>query len=60
MHGLRIGRVERLIDALKLARVSGIPIDKLAGDAFDPESIPAAQPSGEIWPRKGPRIVGNQ
>jgi len=38
-------RVERLIDALKLARVSGIPIEKLAGDAFDPDSIPAAQPS---------------
>jgi transposase-like protein len=38
-------RVERLIDALKLARVSGIPIEKLAGDAFDPDSVPAAQPS---------------
>ncbi len=38
-------RVERLIDALKLARVSGIPIEKLAGDAFDPDSIPATQPS---------------
>jgi len=38
-------RVERLIDALKLARVSGIPIEKLAGEAFDPDSIPAAQPS---------------
>jgi transposase-like protein len=28
-------RVERLIDALKLSRVSGIPIEKLAGAAFD-------------------------
>ena len=36
-------RVERLIDALKLARVSGIPIERLAGDAFKPEKIPAAK-----------------
>ncbi len=35
-------RVERLIDALKLARASGIPIERLAGDAFKPEKIPAA------------------
>src|SRR5271168_880125 len=33
-------RVERLIDALKLARASGIPIERLAGDAFRPEKIP--------------------
>ena len=36
-------RVERLIDALKLARASGIPIERLAGEAFKPESIPAAR-----------------
>jgi transposase-like protein len=36
-------RVERLIDALKLARASGIPIERLAGDAFKPENIPAAK-----------------
>ena len=36
-------RVERLIDALKLARVSGIPIERLAGEAFKPERIPAAK-----------------
>jgi transposase-like protein len=36
-------RVERLIDALKLARASGIPIERLAGEAFKPESIPAAK-----------------
>jgi transposase-like protein len=36
-------RVERLIDALKLARVSGIPIERLAGDAFKPESIPVSR-----------------
>jgi hypothetical protein len=35
-------RVERLIDALKLARASGIPIERLAGDAFKPGNIPAA------------------
>ena len=33
-------RVERLIDALKLSRASGIPIEKLAGDAYHPERIP--------------------
>jgi transposase-like protein len=36
-------RVERLIDGLKLARASGIPIERLAGEAFKPESIPAAK-----------------
>ena len=33
-------RVERLIDALILARASGIPIERLAGDAFKPETVP--------------------
>ncbi len=28
-------RVERLIDALRSSRVSGIPIEKLAGEAYD-------------------------
>jgi transposase-like protein len=32
-------RVERLIDALKLARASGMPIERLAGEAFKPEKI---------------------
>jgi hypothetical protein len=36
-------RVERLIDALKLTRASGIPIERLAGDAFKPEKIPVAK-----------------
>jgi transposase-like protein len=36
-------RVERLIDGLKLARASGIPIERLAGEAFKPESVPAAK-----------------
>jgi transposase-like protein len=35
-------RVERLIDALKLARASGIPIERMAGDAFKPETISTA------------------
>ena len=33
-------RVERLIDALKLSRASGIPIEKLAGAAFDADTVP--------------------
>jgi len=37
-------RVERLIDALKLSRVSGIPIERLAGDAFKPDKFPVVQP----------------
>ena len=28
-------RVERLLDALKLAKASGIPIEKLAGEPID-------------------------
>jgi hypothetical protein len=36
-------QAERLIDALKLTRGSGIPIERLAGEAFKPESIPAAK-----------------
>jgi len=38
-------RVERLIDALKLARASGIPIERLAGEAFKPERTPDAKSS---------------
>jgi transposase-like protein len=41
-------RVERLIDALKLARASGIPIERLAGDAFRPEKIPSATSSASV------------
>jgi len=36
-------RVERLIDALKLARASGIPIERLAGEAFKPDRVPSAE-----------------
>ena len=28
-------KVERLVDALKLSRASGIPIEKLAGELFE-------------------------
>ncbi len=42
-------RVERLIDALKLARASGIPIERLAGDAFKPEKIPASISSASVY-----------
>jgi transposase-like protein len=45
-------RVERLIDALKLSRASGIPIEKLAGAAFDPESTP--EPTAPGRPRAKP------
>ena len=39
-------RVERLIDALTLARASGIPIERLAGEAFKPDSAAKSkQPS---------------
>lgn len=36
---IREWKVERLVDALKLSRASGIPIEKLAGEAFDSEEI---------------------
>jgi transposase-like protein len=41
-------RVERLVDALKLARASGIPIERLAGDAFKPEKISPQKPSTPV------------
>ncbi len=28
-------KVERLVDALKLSRASGIPIEKVAGESFE-------------------------
>jgi hypothetical protein len=30
-------RVERLVDALKLSHASGIPVEKFAGEIFEPE-----------------------
>ena len=32
---IREWKVERLVDALKLSRASGIPIEKLAGESFE-------------------------
>jgi len=48
-------RVERLIDALILARASGIPVERLAGEAFKPETIPAAKsPASSHQPDQDP------
>lgn len=45
-------RVERLVDALRLSHASKIPIEKLAGVAFDPDSAPEAK--APIRPRDKP------
>ncbi len=37
-------KVERLVDALKLAQASGIPIEKLAGYAFDSSQTKSPRP----------------
>ena len=37
--------MERLVDALKLSRASGIPIEKLAGEAFDKLENPVKTPT---------------
>ncbi len=37
-------KVERLVDALKLAQASGIPIEKLAGYAFDSSQTKSPKP----------------
>jgi DNA invertase Pin-like site-specific DNA recombinase len=34
-------KIERLVDALKLSRASGIPIEKLAAEAFDADTDPS-------------------
>jgi transposase-like protein len=39
-------RVERLVDALRLSHASKIPIEKLAGEAFDPDRTPEVKASG--------------
>lgn len=41
-------RVERLVDALKLAHASGIPIERLAGDAFKPAKLPRTKSSASV------------
>jgi len=40
-------RVERLIDGIKLSRASRIPIEKLAGETFDPEEKSSSTPPGD-------------
>ncbi len=44
-------KVERLVDALKLSRASGIPIEKLAGAAVDADVTPRK--------RSAPRMHAN-
>ena len=46
-------KVERLVDALKLARASGIPIEKLAGEAIEAVKSKKANPRRQ--PRPEPR-----
>jgi hypothetical protein len=40
-------RVERLIDALRLSRASGVPIENLAGDNVEKLVAPVRLPSGK-------------
>ena len=40
-------KVERLVDAIKLSRASGIPIEKLAGETFDREEKNPSLPPGD-------------
>jgi hypothetical protein len=46
-------KVERLVDALKLAQASGIPIEKLAGEAIEAVKSKKANPRRQ--PRPEPR-----
>ena len=45
-------RVERLIDALRLSRASGIPIEKLAGDDVEKVAAPVRLPRPKRRGRK--------
>ena len=45
-------RVERLIDALRLSRASGIPIEKLAGDDLEKLAAPVKLPRLKRRPGK--------
>jgi transposase-like protein len=45
-------RVERLIDALRLSRASGIPIENLAGDDVEKLAAPVAPPRPKPRTRK--------
>ena len=46
-------KVERLVDALKLARASGIPIEKLAGEAIEAVKSKKAPPRKQGRPEPG-------
>jgi hypothetical protein len=45
-------RVERLIDALRLSRASGVAIENLAGDDVEKLAAPVAPPRPKRRPRK--------
>jgi hypothetical protein len=48
-------KVERLIDALKLSRASGIPIEKLAGAAFDADATQEKRVSARVRAKSDPK-----
>ena len=51
-------KVERLVDALKLSRASGIPIEKFAGAAFDADTISEKKSSARIPAKSEPKTPG--
>ena len=51
-HWIDERRVERLIDALRLSRASGIPIEKLAGDDVEKLAAPVRPPRPKPRPRR--------
>jgi hypothetical protein len=44
-------RVERLIDALRLSRASGVAIENLAGDDLEKLAVPVRIPRPKRWGR---------
>jgi hypothetical protein len=51
-------RVERLVDALRLSRASGIAIENLAGDDFEKLAAPVKTPRPKRRTRKTPDSPG--
>jgi hypothetical protein len=51
-------KVERLVDALKLSRASGIPIEKLAGAAFDAGTISEKRSTARTRAKSEPKTPG--
>jgi len=47
-------RVERVIDALRLSRACGVPIENLAGDDIEKLSAPVRTPRSMRRPKKTP------